>query len=221
MTLQQAVDTFAILQDKYASPNFEDDETINLLNIGVNEYLNRLFPDTQGGVVNFEFDSNVTANIQPLIYTLTGIAMNGSGIVTNSVLNAALVSASSAGATYFRIGSVGLTASGVTVPVKYVKQNNRWSFQKNVFKTPSVTNPRFTLVATGLQFFPVSTTSSLTINVVKKPKVLAEADLASEVEFSDYVMYNIIAIALKMAGVATRDTELIEDVRLTANQIAQ
>lgn len=221
MTLQQIVDLFAVLQDKYGSPNFDDGETIDLLNMGLNEYMSRLFPDNQGAVLNYEFDSNVTANIQPLIYTLTGISMNASGIVTNSVINAALVTASSAGATYFRIGSIGLTASGTTYPARYVKQNNRWAYERNVFKQPSVTSPKFALVANGIQIFPVSTTSTLTINVVKKPKALAEADLASEVELSDYVMYNVIALGLKLGGVATRDAELIQAVQATAIQSVQ
>ena len=189
--------------------------------MGTNEYLSRLFPDNQGAVVNYEQDSNITANIQPLIYTLTGISMTSGGIVTNAVINAALVTASAAGATHFRIGSVGLTSSGTTYPCKYVKQNNRWSYERNVFKQPAVTSPKFTLTAGGLQFFPISTTSTLTINVVKKPKVLAEADLASEVELADYVMYAIIGLALKLGGVATRDAELIQAVQASAIQSAQ
>lgn len=215
MTLQSCVDLFAVLQDKYGSPNFDDGETIDLLNMGLNEYMSRLFPDNQGSVVNFEHDVNVTSNIRPLIYTLTSINMSAGGIVTDAVLNAALVSASAAGATYFRIGSIGLTASGETdtFPVKYVKQNNRWSYDRNVFKKPSITAPRFTLTAGGLQFFPISTTSSLTINVIKKPKVLAEADLASEVELSDYVMYNVISLSLQFAAQSTRDHDLLNTIQ--------
>src|SRR3546814_20090148 len=104
--------------------------------------MSRLFPDNQGGIVNYEYDSNVTANIQPLIYTLTGISMTSGGIVTNTVINAALVTASAAGATYFRIGSVGLTSGGTTTPVKYMKQNNRWAYERNVFKKQSSNRKR-------------------------------------------------------------------------------
>jgi hypothetical protein len=221
MTLQQGIDLFAILFDKYSSPNLETEEVIDFLNLGTNEYLNRLFPDNEGGVVNFEMDSNVTANIQPLIYTLTGISMNASGMVTNAALNTALAAASSAGSTYFRVGSIGLTNGDNTIPVKYMKQNNRWSFERNVFKKPTVSKPRFALVAQGLQFFPISTTTPLTINVIKKPKVLAIADVASEVEFADYTFYNIICIGLKFAGISVREDTLLEDLRLSNNQIAQ
>src|SRR3546814_8302181 len=71
--------------------------------------------------------------------------MTSGGIVTNTFINAALVTASAAGATYFRIGSVGLTSGGTTSPVKYMKQNNRWAYERNVFKKPSSTAPKFTL----------------------------------------------------------------------------
>lgn len=221
MTLQECVDRFAYLQDKFGSANFENDETIALLNMGINEYLNRLCPDNQGGVVNWEFDSNVAANIQPLIYTLTGLSMTAAGLITNSTINTALVTASHSGAEVFRIGSVGVTTLGTTRPSKYLKQNNRWSAERNVFKQPSNTNPRYTLIASGLQFFPISTTSTVTVNVIKKPKILAEADLASAVELPDYTMYNVIVIAVKLGGVATRDEELINDLRMTGIQVAQ
>lgn len=222
MTVQKAVDIFNRLLDTYASPSVTDAEAVDYINIGINEQLNRLFPDNQGGEVNFEFDSNTIANIQPLIYTLTSISMNTSGIVTNAVINTALATAAGDGsATYFRIGSIGLTSASTTYPVKYIRQNNRWTFERNVFKRPTVSKPRFTLVASGLQFYPISTSTPLTINVIKKPKVLTTSDLANQMEFSDYNSYNAIALALKAAGIAVRDDQMLEDVRMTALQIAQ
>lgn len=222
MTQQSAVNIFAILQDKYGSANLSNSEVIDLLNMALSgEYMNRLFPDNQGGVVNFEQDSNVTANIQPLIWTIT-TTMNSSGVVTDATINTALQTATgNASDTYFRIGSIGLTNSGTTYPVKYIKQNQVWSFSRNTFKAPSLTNPKFTLVGSGLQFYPTDQTKTLTINVVKKPRLLAVADLANNCELNDYTMYNVIAIALKLAGVATREEELINDSRMSGVQIAQ
>lgn len=222
MTLQKAVDIFNVLIDKYGSPNVKNGEIIDHINAGINEVLNRIFPDQAGGTVNFEFDSNITATIQPLIWTLSGIVMNASGIVTDTVLNTALQTATGSGASkYFRIGSIGLTYTSNIYPVKYVKQNNRWSFERNTFKKPSLTNPRFTLVANGLQFFPINVSVPLTINVVKNPKVLTTSDLATEMEFADHTTYNIIALALKFGGVAIRDEEILQDVRLSGLQITQ
>jgi hypothetical protein len=218
MTQQKAVDIFAILQDKYSSPNLITSEVIDLLNMALSgEYMNRLFPDNQGGVVNFEMDQNVVVNIQPLLWTIT-TTMNTSGIVTSTAINTALRTATgNSSDVYFRIGSIGMTG----YPVKYVKQNNRWSFERNIFKTPTTTKPRFTFLASGLQFYPTDTTKTLTINVVKKPRLLAVADLATECEMNDYLMYNVIGIALKLAGIATREEELIADARNSGVQVVQ
>jgi hypothetical protein len=220
MLQSKAVDIFAIIQDKYNSPNLITSEVIDLLNMALTgEYMNRLFPDNQGGIVNFEFDANVTANIQPLVWTITA-NMNTSGVVTDTVINTALRTATgNSSDSYFRIGSIGWGSDGY--PVKYVKQNNRWSFQRNAFKQPSTTNPRFTLIGTGLQFYPTDVTKTLTINVIKKPRLLAVADLATQCELGDYQMYNVIAIALKLAGVGTRDSEILDDIRLANLQITQ
>jgi hypothetical protein len=210
MTQQKAVDIFAILQDKYSSPNLITSEVIDLLNMALSgEYMNRLFPDNQGGVVNFEMDQNVVVNIQPLLWTIT-TTMNTSGIVTSTAINTALRTATgNSSDVYFRIGSIGMTG----YPVKYVKQN--------IFKTPTTTKPRFTFLASGLQFYPTDTTKTLTINVVKKPRLLAVADLATECEMNDYLMYNVIGIALKLAGIATREEELIADARNSGVQVVQ
>jgi hypothetical protein len=221
MTLQQTLDLTNVLLDKYGSAYLTDEETISLLNMGTSEWLNRLFPDSEGGIVNFEQDSNVTANLQPLIYTITPISMNGSGIVLDSILNAALTTAAGEVSTYFRIGSIGMINGSDTYPVKYIKQNNRWAFETNVFKKPTVTKPRYALIAQGLQFFPISVSTPLTINVIKTPRMLDIDDVEDDMELSDYVVYNIIGIALKLAGVSIRDEELIADVQATAVQNIQ
>lgn len=221
MTVQQAIDIFAILYDKYGSANLVDSEVVELLNMALTgEYMNRLFPDSQGGVVNYETDQNIVANIQPLIWTLM-LNMNGSGVLTDAVINAALVSATHAGATYFRIGSIGWTTDGATIPVKYVRQNDRWSSERNVFKKPSTSNPKFTLIGSGLQFYPTSASTNLTVNVVKKPKLLDDGDLSATCELGDYQLYTVISLALKLAGISTTSTEVLEDIRLAGLQISQ
>jgi len=221
MLLSKAVDIFQILLDKYGSPEIEDSECVDFLNIGINEQLNRLFPDSEGGSVNYEFDTNATANIQPLVWNVT-TTMDSSGIVTDTVLNAALQTATSdPNASYFRIGSIGLTYNGVIKPVKYIRQNNLWAFSNNVFKQPTISQARYTYIANGLQFYPTDNTKTLTINIIKKPRVLTESDLSTECEFGDYEMYNAIALAVKAAGISVRDEELQQDVRLSGLQIAQ
>lgn len=219
MTVAAAVDLLQILIDKYSSPYLEGPEAIDLMNMALRgEYMNRLFPDSMGGVVNWETDQNVAENLRPLMFNLS-LTMNSGGILTNTAINSALVTASGeAGATAFRIGSIGWTKSGSSYPVKYMKSNDRWSFEKNIFKRPSATSPRYSLISTGYQFYPTDQTATLTVNVVKTPKLLVDGETC---ELSDYVMYQIIGISLKLYGVSVRDTELQEDIRLASLQIQQ
>ena len=213
MSTSEAVDYFSILQDKYGSPNLIESEVVDMLNHAQFEYLNRLFPDNQGGVANVEVDSNVVANVQPLIYTITTNMAAVTGLLSTSTINTALVTASGdSAATYFRVLSVGVTADNITYPVKYIKQNNLWSNERNYFKKASLTNPRYTFRGDGLKFYPVDSTVDLTITVVKNPKTLSLSPAVNP-EFKDYAVYQIIMIALQLAGVSTRDEEIIRDIQ--------
>lgn len=222
MTTQKAVDIFNILIDKYGSPSVNESERVDLLNMATSEWLNRLSPDNQGGVINFEFDSNVIHNIKPLIYTIEA-NMDADGLLSESTINTALQTESSdPTATVFRFMSIGITDDNdVTRPVGYIRQNNLWRFTRNFFKRPKTTNPKYTMVAGGLQFYPTNQADDLTITVIKVPRLLSLTPSVVNPELSDYSMYNVIAIALKLGGIEIRDTELIEDVRLAALQNAQ
>lgn len=216
MTLTKVFQIFDILQDKYGAPYFPNEWKVDLFNMGQNEYLHDLLPEEGGEGVNFDFDSNVTNNIQPLIWTVS-LSMNGSGVVTNTALNAAIQSASSdATATFFRIMSIGATSgSSVVYPVRYVKQNNLRIFQANTFKAPSAPSKiRYNFVGNGLQFYP-TTTTPLSITVIKTPKNVAISPNVDP-EWSDYVCYNIIAKMIKLSGITTESPELINDVRMAA-----
>lgn len=222
MTTQQLVDIYNVLLDKFGSPSQLDDEIVGNLNMATYEYLNRLVPDNQGGVVNFEFDSNTVANIKPLLFSITE-NMDVNGLLSEADIESALQTESSdATAKVFRIMSIGITdGDGVTRPVKYEFQNSLWMNARNFFKRPSATTPKYTMIADGLKFYPTNQTDDLVITVIKTPKALALTPSPVNPEMADYVMYNVISIALKLGGVAVRDEELLQDVRLSAVQISQ
>ena len=217
MSSQQAVDYFAILQDKYGSPNLIESEIVDFLNHAVNEYINRMLPDSQGGVVNVEMDSNVLNNLAPLIYTIT--ENTTSGLLTNAVIDAALVTESGdAAASRMSVLEVSVTSSGVKYPAKWAKYNNINAYERNYFKKPSSPdNIRYVYNGKGIQFFPTDDVSDIGVTVIKKPKVLSLSPVVNP-EFSDYVMYSVIAIALQLAGVSTRDAELVESIRAISLQ---
>lgn len=218
LTTQDLLDLYNILLDKYSSPTQIDSEILKNLNMATYEYLNRLVPDNQGGIVNFEFDTNVVANLQPLIVPLT-LNMNGSGLLTEAVIETALQGESGdATAKVFRVMSVGITTGGKKYPVKYTFQNSKYVDERNFFKRPTATNPKYTMLAEGLEFYPTNTGDPLTVTVIKTPAALALSPLQNP-ELPDYVMYNIISIALQIGGVQVRDEELIADIRNTSLQI--
>ncbi len=206
MTTAQVIDYFLVLQDKYGSPSVTRTEVANYLNHAINEYLNRIFPDNQGAVVNFEQDKNVTANIRPLIYDFEATTASD-GLLSDAVINTALSTAVGSAATYFRIGALGLG----DYPIKYVRSNNLQAYSRNYFKRPSLTNPKYEQWATGMKVYPAGT-HTVSLSVIKKPNILSETGPVNP-ELEDYVMYNIIAIGLQLAGVATRDGEIIQDLQ--------
>lgn len=205
MTTQQLVNYFSVLQDKYGSPNLIDSEIVSFLNHATNEWLNRLVPDSQGGVVNFEEDSNVTAQIKPLIYTVS-LNSNSGGLLTTTAINAALVTASEVGAEMFRPMSV---VVGTDV-IRYVKHNNIGAYLRNSYKEPTAAYRLYTQIAGGLQVYPNTTTNSVSLTLIKKPRILALTPSVVNPEFEDYVLYVIMTIALRIGGISTRDGELAQ-----------
>lgn len=210
MTTQELLDNFAILADKYGSPNFSDDETLVLLNNAQLERLRRLLPDDAGGIVNFDLDQNTLMNVRPLIYPIT-TTMNSSGIITFSAVNTALRTASGDnGCAIHRILGLRWTASSVSYPVKYTKSNNWDSYKRNSFKTGSITAPRFMVDATNITLDPASTTASITITCLKTPKILAVGNTG---DWDDTNANQVIQIALQLASQATRDQELLATIQ--------
>jgi hypothetical protein len=225
MTTIEAVAIFKILQDKYASPHLIDSEIVRMLNMAQYERLNRLIPDDLGGVVNFEQDQNVALNLKPFIYLLSGLfPRNPDCMITDVSINEELVdmvipSDSEPDAKYFRICNV-IKIGDVSYYCKYVKHNNFFRSSLNVFKSPDSIF-QYTLNAEGIQIYPVTQdtyTQPFGITVIKHPKKmkLPEGyDEAVDPEWDDYNMNLIIMIALQLAGISTRDEELITDIRNT------
>lgn len=222
MTTQEAVDIFKILQDKYASPHLIDSEIVRMLNMAQYERLNRLIPDDMGGVVNFEMDQNVALNVKPLIYNLTGLsAESPSTLVLDSTINAALVTAlddigiTEPDAKYFRIANVVREGDDI-VYCKYTKHNNYNRISANSFKAPTAGKPAYSLLANGIQIYPQSASMALYTfgtTVVKHPRKMDIEPNPVDPEWDDYNMNLIIMIALQLAGISTRDEELIADIR--------
>jgi hypothetical protein len=217
MTSAQAIDIFNLLLDKTGSPYLTDEEILKLLNSSQLEILNRMVPDSLGGVTNFEFDSNTAANIQPLVCTIAIPSTEQSGVITFEEINDEIQSVfEDETAILFRIQNICISAT--QVPVRFIKANNRYSFEQNTFKKPTATNSYYTLTFKGIQLSNIPIGTLYELSCIKYPKVMT-AD--NSPDWGDYVMNQVIFKALELAGVSVRDSELTQGLQQSGIQSAQ
>lgn len=214
MTTTQAIVRCKTIIDKYGSPTITDTEWVAHLNTACNEAFNRVFPDNAGGDINIEFDSNTLENFKELIYTLT--LTPSSGLLSLSALNTAIRSASGDNTCeIFRL--LNMSKSDNTV-IKFVKHNNLYQFTRNAFKQPTDDYPFYTILDAGYQIYPNIGTSVKT-TVIKTPLILTNT--GESFEFSDYMVDNIIFLAVKIAAPGIRDSDILSDLRLSNIESAQ
>lgn len=212
MTLQEVFDIVDILQDKYGAPYFPTDWKVKVFNQAQRRYVNTLIPDNQGGEVNMELDSNTLQNLKPLIYTVS--VNTNSGLLSNSNLETVLAAASHAGAKPRRLLAIRATDDNTNFyPVRFARYNNIWAFFDNSFKRPVAPHKmRWSPVATGYQFYPTSDTTNLLVTVLKDPRDVSISPAVAP-EWDNHVISYILVEMLKLLGIATRDEELITQVR--------
>lgn len=214
MTTAEVIVRCKTIIDKYGSPTIQDSEWVGHLNTAQYEALNRVIPDNEGGQLNLETDANVLENFKQLIYPVT--TTPSSGLISLSTLTSLIRTASGdATCDLFRILNIGKSDGTV---IKFVKHNNLYTYKSNSFKSPSDDFPWFTILATGYQLYPsIGTTVNLT--VMKTPLILTNT--GESLEFSDYMVDQIIFQAVKIAAPGIRDSEILQDLRLSGIQSAQ
>ena len=223
MTTAQALLVFDVLQDQYGAPYFPEDWKLKLFNMAQLEVLNRMVPDTIGGTTNFEYDSNVFSNLSPLVFTIDTTLNNSSEsqILYSTMETLVRAQSGDSGATIFRIIRVACLANGVVVPVFYTPYNKSYSYETNVFKKGSITEPRWSFINTSgnraIVVYPYRT-GNVTLSIIKSPKVLTSGNTP---DWDDYVMNQVILQALKLAGIAINDTQEIQNVLQAGIQSGQ
>lgn len=217
MTSATAISRFKLLMDEEGSAYFTDSNILDYLNMAQYEVLNRMVPDSLGGVVNFEMDHNVFQNIAPLVYDLeiptsSQTVAGGSVTILKDTLRTSLRTASGdTTCSVFKIIQVGVFVSSTPlsyIPCKFVKRNNINTNYINTFKAPSSTNYQFIDAAGIVRIIP-NPSSSIRFGVIKTPKTL---DSGNTPDFDDYVMNQVILEAVKLAGVTVHNPEVIQNV---------
>lgn len=189
--------------------------------------MNLLLPDSQGGIVNVEYDSNTLELVKPLLWNFSvAYGSLSSGYFTTATLSAALQAASGdAAAAVFRTLDIAYVDSNSDEwQVRFLKNGARTRFQRNFLKKPAIPKRLYWQpFGNGVRLQPTTgyTAGSFSFSVIKTPKILALTGPTVNPELGDYEMYTIIAKALRLAGVATRDEEILTDIRNSAIQIAQ
>jgi hypothetical protein len=215
MTSAQAIERVRLLIDSIGSPYFEDSEILDFLNIAQLEVLNRMVPDSLGGVVTLELDQNTLENIRPIIYTITTGPTAGL-LLTGNIVNNLRSDSGDSTCSLFRVLNIAVNSSNQLV--RFVKHNSLYAHMTNVFKAPATTDLAYTSIAGGFQLYPITTNVVMKMTVIKTPKIMTDSNTP---DWDDYVMNQVILQAVKLIGVPTRDEELIADARNTGIQSAQ
>jgi len=205
MTSTEMRDLFDLIQDKQQSPYFTDDEKNLFLQRAVIEYVNSLLPDNQGGEVNLERDSIVFENIRPLVFHIT-TSMNSDGFVSIGDITSELISVSHPDADMMYLMSVGYKIGSEKYPVLFTRHNDFLRLNRNLFSKPTPTRPRYTIANDGLLIRPINTDAEVLLTLLKYPKKIEIG--VSDCDLPEKTHTEIVAIALQMAGVATRDEVL-------------
>lgn len=195
---------FDLIQDKYNTPYFEDTEK--------DEFINR----AQITLVNELIGENALPEseiIKPLILEDLTVATDGTdnSLILNADINTAIVVEANAGDEFLHILSLETAGSVFTTDrfVRFVRHNDYLKFKQNIFKTASDDNPLWRVVKDGIRVSGATTLSSpenFKLSVIKTPTDVNISGTDSE--FPSFAHDKIVAIALELAGVATRDEVL-------------
>lgn len=221
---------FNILLDHYNEPYFIDAEVDEFLNSATVEFVNDIvfkeyFPSSQAAEKGPQSLSAIESVIQgseilqPLI--VEDVAVNAvSGKVSISGINSSLqAKVSDVNASLMHV--IGLTKSlpvgesTVDRVVRYVRHNDKQRFKQNVFKSPSARNPIYSFVHDGLSIVPLDD-EEYKITLLKYPKRISLED-GSDSDMPSFTHQRIVAYAIALAGVASRDDVMLQLQTISGN----
>lgn len=180
---------FDILCDKYGNPYFTDAEKDTLLNRAQLSFVDQV-------VQQAETNDNILNKISTLIVSGTAVQMSSSGEVTVSAV------ATATGVTPYKVLKVYEDGVGA---VSQVSHNNSGPARSNYFKAQ---RRRFEQLGTKWLFYPISTTASLVFTVIAYPTTITKGSSNSNIP--DLSHNEIVAQAINLAGIATRDEALAQ-----------
>lgn len=219
MDIATMANWFDILQDKHGSAYFTTYEKNLFLNRAQIELVNELLPYDirKSDTVNLEISQDSISKISPLIYELPYLNMSSSGIITKAAVNTAL-DAMTSGAIMWRPLAIGFEYGALKLPIKYTRHNDKWEFEKNFFKKPSLNNPKVRETYNAYLFSPIYPGAKIFFTILKYP---SEVDISgpTDSELPDSTHNRLVAIALEFAGFGSRDVLMSQMAQYQKSQI--
>jgi hypothetical protein len=204
MTISEAHEYLDLLLDKVGSPYFEDSEKDSFITQAALQYVKDNLPSSEGGVVNLEMDQVVYSNLSSLVYQLGNASMNGSGVITQSAIQALLNTASGGTDPLMYVMAGSWTSGGITYPLKYTRHNDWYAFERNSFKRGTTTAPRYKFDSINFTFTPVLTSATIAFTVLKQPRIVSlDNDLT--IDLPPHTHKAVVEIAASIASIAIRD----------------
>lgn len=204
MTSVELHEYFDLLLDKQGSPYFTDDNKDMFLNMAQLEYVKRLLPSNEGGIVNAEETQLVFNNIYTLVYEVSCGTMNGSGLIPVTTAQTALNAASSGTDPLMYVLNVSLGG----LPVLYTRHNDWYEFERNAFKQGTAENPRYRYNNVNFVFSPVNTTDLVSMSLLKTPRNVVLNSVDSELPAHTHK--SLVELAVELASVAIREGDLAQ-----------
>lgn len=199
---------FDILQDKYGSQYFTVSEKETLFNRAILDFVNSHFTPNKKGVTEAERNQRISENLQPLTYRVPAINMDPTGLITNSQIETSLQTIVASGQ-FMRLLALGWEQSdSYSPPIKFTRHNDWYQFKRNYFKDPKRAGvPKY--YTDGLNYFiqPINTIVSIRPTVIKYPAIVSSVGPV-ECDLPDFTHNIVLASALSLAGVSSRDEAL-------------
>lgn len=200
MTIQEMHDFFNFMVDKYDAPYYTGDEIDMVINQSQMDYVNEIiFNRADKGnasivLSDLELSQQASFLLRPIINSKTVTTNTNSFIPWEDIVT-------TPDDDLMYVLALG-DANGNDV--KYVRQNDRFRFNRNYFKAADSDNFQYTITDSGMKLSPDASTSEVNIRVrwIKKP---TDVDLNSstDCELPSATHNKIIARAIAIAGIAT------------------
>lgn len=204
---------FDLLIDKTGTAYFLDSEIDSFLNNAQTEYIKSVLPSNEGGVVNVELDQIISNNIDTLIFETAGLTPSVSGEITRAAVNSALNTASGDSEPFIYVLNVNWTKTGQTYPVKFVRHNDWYAVERNVFKQGAAAKPTYKVLASKFVFSPIDAAASVKFTLLKNPVDIANP--GTNCQLPEHTHKKIVEMAVELAIGSLRDIELAQIKQIT------